>query len=761
MEARHFLTKSRKRTYGVACIIVVALCSLIILLTAGDASSSSQAWLLPELAKKKLGGTSLKVRTIPTDPIAHFDGSRRFSAANPAQSAPPVCRTPVVAVVTTIFVASKAILQLAKSHPDVPIVVVGDKKGPQTASSFGASLMPNVHFYSTADQETLAAQHGGLAAFVNQMPWFHFGRKNVGYLIAIKDYSPCTIWDFDDDNILKDGIQLSVQAAKASGGIEMPGTGIFHIGVRNRCRDLSYSVTNPYLGLHPSEFMWPRGFPLELLADERTGSACTTAEFVRIAAPPQNIAVFQSSADGDPDVDAIFRLTEKTVISFDGPLDTVLVSPGVYAPYNAQATLQKSPAFFSMYLPITVHGRISDIWRSYIATSIFQLTDLHVGFTAPWVIHERSAHNLRGDLLAEQDLYELAGSMLGFLTGWVARQRELCQRATCSVPALMEDIYIKLFEHGVLGSKDVEAVQDWLAALQAIGYAFPPIVTSPSEALISPERPAAVAAHAAVHIDVDKSAPQAFWHLTYAAQFESVSYHFVKPAVLIGRRVPQVFPHLSFVAQQYQTDTAAGAVQTFVDAWASTAEQAQGLVIWLHDDVFVHPSLVAAAVEEDSMCFVGPSVSLSTPLGPQNNWKGTGHAAYASDADRFELAASSTGLLCGDAGKQWPAASFLFARAEAFALSRSCASSEVFVDALRLSVQFGLPYNIGIATLASCVFSNAQRGPWPASVSPVKTPHDVFSAFDTEPHQVLGPLRLADPVGLVTALYMRDSSWQQ
>ena len=38
--------------------------------------------------------------------------------------------------------------------------------------------------------------------FVEAMPWFSFGRKNVGYIYAIANGAK-VIWDFDDDNILK------------------------------------------------------------------------------------------------------------------------------------------------------------------------------------------------------------------------------------------------------------------------------------------------------------------------------------------------------------------------------------------------------------------------------------------------------------------------------------------------------------------------------------------------------------------------------
>ena len=52
-------------------------------------------------------------------------------------------------------------------------------------------------------------------------------------------------------------------------------------------------------------------------------------------------------------------------------------------------------AFFALYLPISINGRVSDIWRSYIAQTIFKLCNIRVGFPArPLVVQVRNAHNL-------------------------------------------------------------------------------------------------------------------------------------------------------------------------------------------------------------------------------------------------------------------------------------------------------------------------------------------------------------------------------
>ena len=117
------------------------------------------------------------------------------------------------------------------------------------------------------------------------------------------------------------------------------------------------------------------------------------------------IGVLQSLADVEPDVDAIFRKIIGTPVDFRRPPDIservevpkpiLLIPESSFTPYNAQATLHFKRAFFALYLPISVSGRVSDIWRSYIAQAIFKLCHIRVGFPArPLVVQVRNAHNL-------------------------------------------------------------------------------------------------------------------------------------------------------------------------------------------------------------------------------------------------------------------------------------------------------------------------------------------------------------------------------
>ena len=95
----------------------------------------------------------------------------------------------------------------------------------------------------------------------------------------------------------------------------------------------------------------------------------------------REVGVIQYLADSNPDIDAIHRLSKPLPMTFplDGELP-VLVPTHAYSPYNAQATIHTRNAMFAMFLPSTVPGRVSDIWRGYFAQCIFADTGLSLVF---------------------------------------------------------------------------------------------------------------------------------------------------------------------------------------------------------------------------------------------------------------------------------------------------------------------------------------------------------------------------------------------
>ncbi len=73
---------------------------------------------------------------------------------------------------------------------------------------------------------------------------------------------------------------------------------------------------NPYPGLGcPSTTCWPRGFPLSEILDEDTWKT----PYENFTTQMNTFAVLQSLADIQPDVDAIYRMTQKTPFIFKRP----------------------------------------------------------------------------------------------------------------------------------------------------------------------------------------------------------------------------------------------------------------------------------------------------------------------------------------------------------------------------------------------------------------------------------------------------------
>ena len=125
-------------------------------------------------------------------------------------------------------------------------------------------------------------------------------------------------------------------------------------------------------------------------------------------------------------------------------------------------------------LPISVHGRVSDIWRSYIGQRLLLDTDRHVVFTAPRVVQHRKVHNYLADLESENDLYLKSGVLINFLLSWNPPPD-----TPKTVPARYEQLLSELYERGYIEIEDIRMAQTWLASLQKIGYKFPAIVETP------------------------------------------------------------------------------------------------------------------------------------------------------------------------------------------------------------------------------------------------------------------------------------------
>ena len=356
----------------------------------------------------------------------------------------PTARRPW-AVVTTIFTVNAAVKLIATNYPSMGLVVVGDRKTNHSEWEAFSALNRNVEYLSPERQLSLGFR------MVQFVPWNHFGRKSVGYLYAIKQ-GATDIFDFDDDNHLTAPIE-TLDAMETY-----------------TVRSNRHHVFNPYPSFEPrnranaTAFIWPRGYPLQFIKDD--GGATVVPS--RHAAAASTIAVHQSLANHDPDVDAVYRMTRELPIYFQRRGAKVLPPRGTFVPWNAQAVFVSAPAFFGLLLPITVPGRVSDIWRSYLVTRLLWETNYRVAFTSAIVAQYRNPHSYLADLVDERDLYYKADSVLALLANW-----------TSGAAPTLDVAYLALFdlfvERDVLRPSDAQIARAWVDDLKAVGYAWPAI----------------------------------------------------------------------------------------------------------------------------------------------------------------------------------------------------------------------------------------------------------------------------------------------
>lgn len=277
------------------------------------------------------------------------------------------------AVVTTIFAPSDAV-KIASKLVDSCLVIVGDTRTPDNYHIIaGLKNNTNVVFLSAHVQRHLDHE------FIRLMPFSSFARKNIGYLYAIQ-HGALNVFDFDDDNV------LNLQCGKpVSPYLSLPKEGELRLRFFvHSTGSAAPPLFNPLPLMNPSiADPWPRGFPLELIKD--SSSQMLDRDIFYGTINNSAVGVIQYTANHDPDVDAVYRLTRPIPLFFRNSNDapSLLVPEGSYTPYNAQATLHTYDAFWGLLLPMSVPGRVSDIWRSYLTQKIMKELGLFLVYAPP------------------------------------------------------------------------------------------------------------------------------------------------------------------------------------------------------------------------------------------------------------------------------------------------------------------------------------------------------------------------------------------
>ena len=363
------------------------------------------------------------------------------------------------AVMTTIFSPDEGVYRQTRLE-NWCMVIVGDKKSPEHFDvdwTAGEGNNNAVVYLSPDDQKAMRN------SFVDALLWNHFGRKNIGYLYAIT-HGAKAIWDFDDDNLLNFYLTGASPDPSLSLDSYVPSSDDQLLEVQELDGHTATTYNPyPYLGA-PTLPSWPRGLPLSHIKQPETYNRCAEPARIRHG----SVAVLQSLADHQPDVDAIFRFVMPIPFNFQRSDATrpLMIPARVLTPYNAQATLHLKAGFWGLLLPVSVNGRVSDIWRSYFFQRLFWDVGLRVGFMArPLVTQDRNIHSNLADFNAEDDLYQKSEQLIDFLQQWEGKSATLTGR--------IEELWVALYEHEYIDILDVTIVQLWLQALIDAGYRFP------------------------------------------------------------------------------------------------------------------------------------------------------------------------------------------------------------------------------------------------------------------------------------------------
>jgi hypothetical protein len=257
--------------------------------------------------------------------------------------------------------ATKAISKLCVER-GWSAIVVGDKKTP-----LGWSC-PGMHYLSLSDQ------HDYFGKLSQRLPTNHYARKNLAYLYAMERGAEVII-DLDDDIVPTPSFPKEFQSTTAGKLVSHPSGWI-----------------NIYRHFTDSRTIWPRGLPLWRIPTK--GTVASTEKMERCY-------VQQYLSDGDPDVDAIYRMLRPTGFEFKPNQLPVVLSQSTWSPFNSQNTVFLQPAFSLLYLPSSVNFRLTDIWRSFVAQAAMQRAKMSLSFHGPTTVQKRNPHSLYKDFLQE------------------------------------------------------------------------------------------------------------------------------------------------------------------------------------------------------------------------------------------------------------------------------------------------------------------------------------------------------------------------
>lgn len=271
-----------------------------------------------------------------------------------------------IIVTTTINYPTEATLKFA-AMTDWHLVIAGDLKTPHD----DYNKLKNVTYLSPTEQEEISKE------LSDAIGWKSIRRRNMALVKAFQ-MGADIVATVDDDNIPLDGWGQEVYVGQ-------------EVEVDFYTTELD--VFDPiYVTEHKN--LWHRGFPLQYVS--KRNAECIGKKNI-------NCMVQADFWNGDPDIDAVCRITQMPEVVFK-PFEPF--ASDKISPFNSQNTfLHRSVLPYYMVIPHI--GRMDDIWGGYaLQQELRKIWGSFVVYNKATVYQDRNEHDLTLDMEEEMIGYK-------------------------------------------------------------------------------------------------------------------------------------------------------------------------------------------------------------------------------------------------------------------------------------------------------------------------------------------------------------------
>lgn len=245
-----------------------------------------------------------------------------------------------IIVTTTINSPTRATLKFCEiaDRDDWTFLIIGDTKTPHLEYKMLELKHVNVKYYSPEEQENEFKE------LSDAIGWKSIQRRNIGFVAAYKMGAEI-IATVDDDNIPYENWGQNLFVNKT---------------IDVDLYEPEINVFDP-LSITKNNHLWHRGYPIDHLLKRHR---------VEYKGKIKRRVLVQADLwDGDPDIDALARLTYKPIINYKEITEPFCSNQ--IAPFNSQNTFL-SREVIPYYAVLPNVGRMDDIWGGYILQNYFK-----------------------------------------------------------------------------------------------------------------------------------------------------------------------------------------------------------------------------------------------------------------------------------------------------------------------------------------------------------------------------------------------------